>query len=58
MKVWILSLMLVISACTYSGGGNGVNQQDCYQVKRECVSGVYSEWLQKNNELACTCSGL
>jgi len=57
MKIWISSLILIISACTYSGGGSAVNQQDCSQVKRECVSGVYSEWFQDNNELACTCSG-
>jgi len=57
MKVWMLSSVLVISACTYSGGGSAVNQQDCAQVKRECVSGIYSEWIQNNNELACTCSG-
>jgi hypothetical protein len=57
MKVWMLSIILVISACTYSGGRGAVNEQDCSQVQRECVRGVYSEWFQANNELACSCSG-
>ncbi len=57
MKIFGLFLVLFISACTYSPGGSGVNSQDCSQVQRECVRGVYSEWYQENGDLACTCSG-
>lgn len=57
MKISALSLVLLISACTYSTGGSGVNSQDCSQVQRECIRGVYSQWFQENGDLACTCSG-
>ena len=57
MKILGLSLVLLISACTYSTGGSGANRQDCSQVQRECIRGVYSQWFQENGDLACTCSG-
>jgi hypothetical protein len=56
MKILGLLLVLFLSACTYSTGG-GVNSQDCSQVQRECIHGVYSEWFQENGNLACSCSG-
>jgi hypothetical protein len=57
MKFLGVFLALSLSACTYSAGSGGVNSQDCSQVQRECLHGVYSEWFQKNGDLACTCSG-
>ena len=57
MKTLGLLLVLFLSACTYSTGGGGVNSQDCSQVQRECIHGVYSEWFQENGNLACSCSG-
>jgi hypothetical protein len=57
MKFLGVFLALSLSACTYSAGSGGVNSQDCSQVQRACLHGVYSEWFQKNGDLACTCSG-
>ena len=57
MKILSLFLVLLVSACTYSAGDKGVNRQDCSQVERVCIHGVYSEWFQENGDLACTCVG-
>lgn len=57
MKILAVCLALTISACTYSTGGSGVNSQDCSQVQRECVRGVYDQWVQENGDLSCTCTG-
>jgi hypothetical protein len=57
MKILGLFLALAVTACTYSTDGSGVNRQDCSQVQRECVRGVYDQWFQENGDLACTCSG-
>jgi hypothetical protein len=59
MKVLGLFLALFLSACanSYSGASGAFNPNDCSQVQKECIHGVYSEWFQKNGDIACICSG-
>ncbi len=57
MKTLAIFSMLVLSACTYSGHEGPIGQKSCPLIKKECIEGVYSEWFQANDEIACTCSG-
>lgn len=57
MKIITYTIILLLFGCTYSAN-NGVNINQCENVKRSCTQGVYDEWVQQNGEVSCTCNVL
>ena len=33
----------------------GYSEASCYQIRNHCAASSYSEWQQKNGDMACSC---